>query len=114
MITVLFDDERSFIRGYRDEALVVRSVAEAEALFSTLQEIDELWLDFILSFGEDTTEALHALQGVTVKRVIFHSSAWEARELVRMKLKRFGVTCEMEWPPIPPVLFCEKSADSPK
>jgi hypothetical protein len=94
---VLFDDERSFIPGFRDSALVVRTVQEAEELFSTLTAIDELWLDYVLTPG-DTTEALHALKGVEVKRVIFHSSAWMARDLVEYHLAKAGIATPVELP----------------
>lgn len=97
MITVLFDDERSFVPGFRDDAIVIRSVFEAEELLPVMDVIDELWLDFVLSPG-DTTEALHALKGVSVKRIIFHSSAFQARELVELKLKLVGITTEVELP----------------
>jgi len=44
---VLFDDERSFVDGFRDDATVVRDVTSAEELFKSLhgESIDELWLD---------------------------------------------------------------------
>jgi len=95
---VLFDDERSFVSGFRDDAIVVRTVHEAEDLFRKFGEdnqvVDELWLDYVLSPG-DTTEALHALEGVTVKTVFFHSSAFAARSLVEFHLKRAGVVTEV-------------------
>lgn len=94
---ILFDDERSFRPGFRDEAVVVRTVFDAEVLFPTLTTIDELWLDYVLSPG-DTTEALHALAGVEVKRVFFHSSAYSARGLVEHYLKKYGVLTEVELP----------------
>jgi len=102
-ITVLFDDERSFVPGFRDDAIVVRTVFEAEALFERLDHIDELWLDFVLSPG-DTTEAIHALSGVQVDKVVFHSSAYAAKSLVEGRLQAVGVTAEVEFPPIPSVL----------
>lgn len=94
---VLFDDERSFKPGFRDDAIVVRTVTEAEELFAKLDVIDELWLDYVLSPG-DTTEALHALEGTEIKKIIFHSSAWMARELVEWRLKKAGITVEIELP----------------
>jgi len=100
---VLFDDERSFVPGFRDDALVVRDVTAAVELFESLSVIDELWLDFVLEW-EDTTEALHALAGVEVKRVIFHSSAYGARSLVEHHLRKAGVTAEVEFPEDPRVL----------
>jgi hypothetical protein len=100
---VLFDDERSFKPGVHDDALVVRTVRDAEALFPTLEAIDELWLDFVLSPG-DTTEALHALAGVKVNRVIFHSSAFAARSLIEYHLRKNGIMVNVEFPPMPSVL----------
>ena len=98
---VLFDDERSFADGFRDGHILVRTVGQAERLFSELREqqrpIDELWLDFVLSPG-DTTEAFHALEGVEVRKIIFHSTAFGARELVEIKLRRVGITLELDWP----------------
>lgn len=103
---VLFDDERHFVAGFRDEAIVVRTVVEAEALFSSLkgETIDELWLDYVLMPG-DTTEAFHALEGVTVKRIIFHSSAYAARDLVEYYLQKAGITTAVELPEDPRVLY---------
>lgn len=95
---VLFDDERSFVAGFRDQAIIVKSVYQAEELFPTLKVIDELWLDFVLSPGS-TIDAFHALSGVEVKRVIFHSSAYMARSLVESNLQRFGINAEVEFPP---------------
>lgn len=92
---VLFDDEREFRPGFCDDAIVVRTVADAEELFEKLSVIDELWLDYVLRPG-DTTEALHALKGVEVKRIIFHSSAFAARGLVEAHLQSAGIHTEVE------------------
>lgn len=101
-VVILFDDERNFLPGFRDDALVVRTQQEAEALFPTLPVIDELWLDYVLRWG-DTTEALHALKGVEVKRIIFHSSAFAARSLVEHHLQKADITTPVDFPPIPSV-----------
>lgn len=103
---VLFDDERCFVDGFRDDATVVRDVTSAEELFKSLkgESIDELWLDYVLSPG-DTTEAFHALEGVTVHKIIFHSSAFAARGLVEHHLHKAGITTEVEFPEDPRVLY---------
>lgn len=103
---VLFDDERSFVDGFRDDAIVVRDVRSAEELFTSLkgETIDELWLDYVLSPG-DTTAAFHALEGVTVKKIIFHSSAFAARGLVEHYLQKAGITTTVEFPENPQVLY---------
>lgn len=103
---VLFDDERSFVAGFRDEATVVRDVPAAVELFKSLkgETIHELWLDFVLVWG-DTTEALHALEGVNVEKIIFHSSAFAARDLVEYHLKKAGITTEVDFPEDPRVLY---------
>lgn len=104
---VLFDDERSFVPGFRDDAIVVRTVQEAEELFPTLSVIDELWLDYVL-FPGATTEAIHALQGVEVRKVIFHSSAYAARGLVEYHLAKAGISTEVDFPEDPRVLYNPK------
>lgn len=96
-IVVLFDDERRFKPGFRDDAIVLRTVSEAEEAFSKLEVIDELWLDFVLSPGS-TIDAFHSLKGIVVKKIIFHSSAYMARELVKLSLQRYGVYTEVELP----------------
>lgn len=94
---VLFDDERSFKPGFRDNAIVARTVGEAVSLFESLRGkvIDELWLDYNLSPG-DTTEALHSLKDVRVREVFFHSSAYAAKSLVEYHLTKAGVTTPVE------------------
>lgn len=96
-LVVLFDDERTFKPGFRDDAVVLRTVTEAVEFFQNLEPrvIDELWLDYVL-FPGDTTEALHALAGVDVKKVYFHSSAFAARDLVEIYLKRAGIETPLE------------------
>ena len=96
-LVVLFDDERSFLPGFRDDAVVIRFVGEAEEYFASLagETIDELWLDYVLRPG-DTTEALHALKGVTVNKILFHSSAYAAKELVEYYLARAGIETPVE------------------
>jgi len=96
-LVVLFDDERSFLPGFRDEATVVRTVDEAKELFASLsgETIDELWLDFVLSPGS-TTDALPALAGVKATKILFHSSAYAAKELVEHYLKQAGIETPVE------------------
>lgn len=96
-LTVLFDDERSFNPGFRDDAVILRTVHEATEFFANHkgQVIDELWLDYVLSPG-DTTEALHALKGVDVKEIYFHSSAYAARGLVEFHLGKAEITTPVE------------------
>lgn len=96
-VVVLFDDERSFQAGFRDDALVARSVEEAVELFKSLKGkiIDELWLDYVLSPGA-TTDALYALDGVTVNAAYFHSTAYMALELVEVYLKKAGIDTSLE------------------
>lgn len=104
---VLFDDERSFVPGFRDDAVVLRTVEDAEEFFSNAEVIDELWLDFVLRPG-DTTDAIHALAGVEVKKIYFHSSAWAAKGLVELNLARVGVTTPVEFPEDPRVLKVDR------
>lgn len=104
---VLFDDERSFVPGFRDDAVVLRTVEEAEAFFESTSVIDELWLDFVLRPG-DTTDALHALAGVDVKKIYFHSSAFAAKGLVELHLAKVGVTARVEFPEDPRVLRIDR------
>jgi len=104
---VLFDDERSFVPGFRDNAVILRTVEEAEEFFSNAEVIDELWLDFVLRPG-DTTDALHALAGVDVKKIYFHSSAFAAKGLVELHLARAGVSTPVEFPDDPRVLKLDR------
>lgn len=102
MTIVLFDDERSFVPGFRDDALVVRSVYDAEQIFPTLKVIDELWLDFVL-FPGSTVDALHLLAHAEIKKAIFHSSSLGARSLIESKLRSIGFEGKLDFPPMPTV-----------
>lgn len=98
---ILFDDERSFKPGVKDDAIVLRTVDTAVDFFETMKEtgfiIDELWLDFVLKHGT-TVDALYALPGSQVKTVFFHSSAFMAKGLVEGALNRAGYEGEVILP----------------
>lgn len=101
---VLFDDERSFIPGFRDDAVVIRTLVEAEKYFAELREsgdrIAELWLDFVLSPGS-TDQIFYAgfdFPGDLVDRVIYQSSAIGGFGLIKELLQESGFQGELEWP----------------
>lgn len=100
-LVVLFDDERRFISGFRDGAIVLRTVAEARRFFDYLKltkhPVSELWLDFVIGRG-NVTEALSDLPGELVERAFYHSSGIAGRSLVETWLKRQGFTGELELP----------------
>lgn len=100
-LVILFDDERSFVPGFRDDAVVIRTKYEAESYFTELKEkgerIAELWLDFVLSPGS-VDEVLDFFPGELVDRVIYHSSAYGGYSLIAGILKDVGFTGELEWP----------------
>lgn len=99
-LIVLLDDRRNFRPGYRDGAVVLRSVAQAEDFFETIraseESVAELWLDFVLAHGESTDEALRTVPGYLIQRAIFHSSAWMAHDLVEHALKKRGFSGRLE------------------
>jgi len=99
-LVILFDDERSFVPGFRDGAIVLRSVREAVSYFEELREsgqrVSELWLDFVLKGTESTDEALSSFPGELLDRAIFHSSAWEAHGIIAGKLRHSGFSGALE------------------
>lgn len=99
-LIVLLDDRRDFRPGFRDGAVVVRSVAEAELFFAAIrrsgQHVAELWLDFMLSGTESTDEALRTVPGELIDRAIFHSDAWMAHGLVEHSLQKHGFQGHLE------------------
>lgn len=104
-VIFLLDDERNFADG-RD-AIIARTTDEAIAAVANLNEIHELWLDFILDYGEDVMPFIwhlvnrhNAGNPVKIHRVIFHSSAWQARGLIETVGAKAGFP-EIEWPPAP-------------
>tara|TARA_B100001146_G_scaffold101880_1_gene90243 strand:+ start:512 stop:850 length:339 start_codon:yes stop_codon:yes gene_type:complete len=95
MVSLLLDDERSFRDG-RD-IMVARTVQEAVSLTEGLDELDELWLDYVLRF-EDTTDYLRTLsdrarEGRPLKlhKVYIHTSSWGAVDLLKSWLSRLDV-----------------------
>lgn len=99
-LVILFDDEREFVPGFRDDAIIVRTAEEARELFDELkvnpQPVAELWLDYVLRQGS-TDEALSDLPGHLVERVIYCSSSSSAFGLLAMILKKdTGFSGEME------------------
>lgn len=100
-LVVLFDDERSFIPGFRDNAVVLRTIPEAADFFEEVRDgdkiISELWLDFVIHSG-NVTEALRHLPGEAVESAFYHSSAIAGKALVEFWLKRQGFTGELELP----------------
>lgn len=94
---ILFDDERSFKPGFRDNAIVLRTVFEAEQFFENNKGlvVDELWLDYVLHPG-DTSEAIHAFEGVTFKKIFFHSTAFGAIPIIRWKLDAVNIDTPVE------------------
>lgn len=98
-LIVLFDDERSFVPGFRDDAVVIRRWDEALEYFAGLkatgQRISELWLDFVLRPGS-TSDGLVGFPGELLDRAIFHSSAWDAHGLLEHNLRRSGYSGKLE------------------
>ena len=98
-LVVFFDDERSFKPGFRDDAVVIRSLAQAEPYFAEIREsgqrIAELWLDFVLNPGS-VDQALYDFPGELVDRVIYHSSSGGGQRLVAVLLREAGFTGEVE------------------
>jgi len=100
-LVILFDDEREFVPGFRDDAVIVRSVDEAKELFDELkinpQPVAELWLDYVLKGWESTDQALSDLPGGLVERVIYCSSSSSAFGLLETILKEdTGFSGELE------------------
>lgn len=98
-LIVLFDDERSFVPGFRDDAVVIRYLDDAIEYFAGLkasgQRIDELWFDFVLSPG-CTYEALYDFPGELLDRAIYHSSSWGGHGIIAEMLKDAGYQGELE------------------
>lgn len=96
MCVILFDDKRSFAPGYRDDAIVVRNVDEARALFENVEVIDELWLDYELRPGE-TIQAFHSLAKVKeIRKIIFHDYDDFIVPLIEYWLKRHGINTRVD------------------
>lgn len=96
MSVILFDDKRSFAPGYRDDAIIVRNVADARELFANTEVIDELWLDYELRPGE-TIQAFHALAKVKeIRKIIFHDYDDFIVPLIEYWLKRHGIATPLE------------------
>lgn len=101
----LVDDERNFADGR--EAVIARSSWEAIEISDTLNEVDELWLDFNLTGSDDVMAFLWHLvtrknegNPLNVKRVIFHSAAFAAMSLIQHVGDKAGLPV-IEWPDIP-------------
>lgn len=98
-LVILFDDERSFVPGFRDEAIVLRTVKEAIYFFEELktsgQRITELWFDFVLRPGS-TYEALYDFPGELLDRAIYHSSSGGGKRIIDKMLEEAGWTGELE------------------
>jgi hypothetical protein len=98
MTTVLLlDDERSF--NDDREALVARSTDEAIELTDDLCALDELWLDFVLSGSDSTTDFLRYLHGrmhngnpLELRKVFIHTSSWNAVGLLKHWLNMLKVS----------------------
>lgn len=96
MVTVLIDDERNFLPGFRDDAIIFRSVHEAVDGFRELNSIDELWLDFNLKYCESVFDLLTELKNEkisleNVKKVFLHSSSASGDSLLILGLGLVGV-----------------------
>lgn len=100
-LVILFDDERNFQPGFRDDAVVLRTVKEAVAYFDGLKEtgqrISELWLDFVLNPGS-TYEALYNFPGELLDRALYQSSATGGKRLIEQMLQDAGFQGELELP----------------
>ena len=99
----LLDDERSFADNRN--AIVARTVEDAIKKANELTVIDELWLDYILTYG-DTLPFLHYLTSrylkgnpVEVRRLIFHSSASIVKPLIDIVAAKAGITV-VEFPTV--------------
>ncbi len=95
MTVLLVEDERKFIDGR--ECLVAASADEAYEISDSLDEVDELWLDYILRFSS-SDEFLARLverkrQGrpLTIKKAYIHTSSWGAVSLLKSYLEDLGV-----------------------
>lgn len=104
-LVVLFDDERSFTPGFRDDAVVIRSLAEAEVYFADLiesgQRISELWLDFVLSPGSVDQmfwKFSYDFPGQLVDRALYQSDASSGHGLIAECLEESGFTGKLERP----------------
>lgn len=95
-IVVLVDDERDFADGR--EAIVARSSNDAITLTDELVFVDELWLDFSLAGMDDVMAFLWHLVArfqegnpLVVGKVVFHSSAYGAMDLIKTVGGRAGL-----------------------
>lgn len=101
-LVVLFDDNKEFTAGYSDNAVVLKTVADARAFFEQLQvtrqTVAELWLDFVIGDEENVTDAFSVLPVELVERVFYHSNSFVTRFLVESRLKDQGFVGELELP----------------
>lgn len=95
-VILLVDDERIFADGR--ECIIARSVNEAINLTDDVDEIDELWLDYVLAGSDSSDEFLSHLyhrgrngNPVKLNRVFIHTSSFMAVDLLRGWLDRLGV-----------------------
>ena len=93
-VSLIFDEKRDTIPGMSGERAVnIRDVAQAKALFGMSSFIDELFLDYELSDGHNTFEAVPYLSGVRLNRVIFHSTTHpELLPVLQWELEVLGFT----------------------
>jgi hypothetical protein len=96
MAVLLLDDERSFKNGRR--SFVARTVDMAIELTDPLDELDELWLDYVLAGWASTDEFLYHLlkrkregNPLVLKTVYIHTSSFSAVELLQKLLSDLEV-----------------------
>jgi hypothetical protein len=93
MVVLLLDDERDFKDGR--STLVARSTQEALELTKDLNELDELWLDYVLAGTDSTDDFLFALRKretpLNIKQVYIHTSSFSAVSLLEMLLGSLNV-----------------------
>lgn len=96
MTIFLVDDERTFTDGR--ECVVALSADEAINISEEWDEVDELWLDYVLKGFSSSDEFLfhlirrkHNGRPLTIKKAYIHTSSWSAVGLLKQLLNDLGV-----------------------
>ena len=99
MTVLLLDDERDFLDGR--VTLVARSTDEAVELTEAIDELDELWLDYVLKGWDSTDQFLATLvkrkragRPLRLKKVFIHTSSFSAVSLLNDYLAELEVSGE--------------------
>lgn len=96
MTVFLVDDERTFTDGR--ECVVALSADEAIRISEEWDEVDELWLDYVLRYSSSDEFLFHLKRRqydgrpLTIKKAYIHTSSYMAVGLLQQLLEELGVT----------------------